>query len=103
MAERNEDGTFKKGVSGNPHGRPPREREDRYYQILYTTVTFEKWKEIVKKAVMQAEKGDSTARKWLADYLIGAPIQRTEQTGADGGPLRWVVKFDGEDDGGGEG
>jgi hypothetical protein len=52
-----------------------------------TTVTFEDWKAIVLKAKDQAKHGDQAARKWLADYLVGAPIQRSEISGKDGGPL----------------
>ena len=62
-------GGFKKGQSGNPNGRPPKAREERYYEIAMNTVTFARWKKIIIKAVEQAERGDSTARKWLSDYL----------------------------------
>ena len=102
MATRNKKGQFVKGHSGGP-GRPKRKVEEEYLDALRLAVSPDDWNAIIGKAVDQAKRGDSTARKWLADYLIGAPVQRTEQTGADGGPLRWVVKFDGEDEGGGEG
>ena len=91
MPERDETGKFKKGNVGGP-GRPKKEREERFYEILVTTVTFERWKKIVSKAAEQAERGDQAARKWLADYLIGAPVQRTELTGKDGGAIVQVVK-----------
>ncbi len=86
MPERDENGKFIKGNGGGP-GRPTKERETRYYEILMTAVTFEDWKKIVLKARDQALKGDPTARKWLSDYLMGAPVQRTELTGADGGAV----------------
>lgn len=75
MAERDEKGHFVKGHSGGP-GRPPKEREERFYEIMLSAVTYENWKEIVKKAVDQAKRGDSSARKFLADYLIGPPVQK---------------------------
>ena len=78
---------FKKGQSGNPAGRPRTEREERYYEIAVSAVTFDQWRKIVQKAARQAELGDSTARKWLADYLMGTPVQRLEHTGADGGAV----------------
>lgn len=86
-AARKADGKWNKGVSGNPAGRPKKDREVRYYDILHTAVTFEDWKEIVAKAVADAKRGDAVARKWLADYLIGPPIQRQELTGAEGAAL----------------
>ena len=87
MAERDANGRFIKGASGNPTGRAPREREERYYKILTQTVTFADWERIVQKAVDQAKRGDPIARKWLTDYLIGPPVERKEVTGADGGPI----------------
>jgi len=86
MPERDENGKFIKGNGGGP-GRPNKQREGRYYDVLITTVTFERWKKIVLKAAEQAERGDQAARKWLADYLIGAPVQRTEVSGKDGGAI----------------
>lgn len=34
-----------------------------------------------------AKRGDTSARKWLSDYLLGLPVQRQEISGPDGGPL----------------
>ncbi|NIV32806.1 MAG: hypothetical protein GWN58_26180 [Anaerolineae bacterium] len=73
MTERDANGRFVKGKSGNPKGRPKKKREERYYEILVSTVTFDDWKAIVKKAASQAMRGDATARKWLADYIVGTP------------------------------
>jgi len=86
-ANRTEKGQFAKGASGNPAGRPPKEREEKYHAILLSRVTFADWERIIDKAVEQAKRGDSNARKWIADYLVGPPVQRQEVTGADGGPL----------------
>jgi len=88
---RDEHGRFVPGNGGGP-GRPSKSRETRYLDVLLNTVSFEDWKEIVSKANEQAKRGDAVARKWLSDYLIGAPVQRTEVTGAEGGPLvvKWV-------------
>lgn len=89
---REPDGRFTKGVSGNPKGRPRKEREERFMDIAVSAVTTEDWKAIVKKAVMQARRGDCTARKWLGDYLMGTPVQRTEVTGADGGAQKFEAQ-----------
>ena len=84
MAARNEKGQFVKGESGNPNGRSRKEREIRYYEITQSAVTYEDWREVVKKAVVQAKRGDSQARKFLADYLLGLPTQKQEISGNDG-------------------
>ncbi len=74
---RDENGRFVKGNGGGP-GRPKREREVEYYRILQTAVSPEDWQLIVNKAVSEAKRGDAVARKWLADYLIGPPVERKE-------------------------
>ncbi len=77
---RDEHGRFVKGETGNPLGRSPREREERYYKIMMNSVTFEDWKRIIAKAVKQASNGDAQARKWLSDYLIGTVPQKLDIT-----------------------
>ena len=91
MAEREENGKFAKGNPGGP-GRPKKEREERFYEITLTAVTFDDWKAIVTKAKDQAKRGDAVARKWLADYLMGPPVQRNEITGKDGGAI--IIDWD---------
>ena len=76
MTARDENGRFVKGHSGNPNGRPPRNREERFLEITLSKVTYRDWAEIVEKAVTQAKRGDATARKFLADYLLGPPTQK---------------------------
>jgi len=76
-----------KGQSGNPGGRPKRERSQAYWNILITTLTNEAWEEIVEKAIDQAKRGDKHARKFLADYGIGTPEQRLALYGGDGGAI----------------
>lgn len=85
--ERDENGRIVKGTVLNPKGRPSKEREQKYYDITLHTITFTDWERIMQKARDQALKGDSVARKFLADYLIGPPIQKLEHTGKDGGPI----------------
>lgn len=83
---RNEKGQFIKGYSGGP-GRPQRAVEEEYRAILVSTVTKSDWQAIIVRAVADAKRGDSQARKWLSDYLIGPPVERKELTGQDGGPV----------------
>jgi len=70
--ERDEKGRYLRGHKSNG-GRPSRPKEEKYYTILMTSCTAEDWKAIVGKAIEQARRGDATARKWLADYLVGEP------------------------------
>ena len=66
---------FTKGISGNPNGRPKKEREVRYYEIMQTACSFSDWKDITTMAIKQAKRGDPVARKWLSDNLVGKPEQ----------------------------
>lgn len=90
MTDRDANGRFIAGNCANPNGRPKKEREERYRSILLNTISFQDWARIIEKARDQALKGDAVARKWLADYIIGPPVQRNEHTGADGGAIVFV-------------
>jgi len=89
---RDNHGRFVKGHKSNG-GRLPVMREVKYYDILKSTVTFDDWQAIVVRAVYDAKRGDGVARKWLADYLIGPPVERKEITGFEGEPLRVLVEY----------
>ncbi len=91
VSGRDENGRFKKGHTGNPNGRPKKDREQRYYEIAMSSCTFKDWREIWKVAVEQAKEGDRHAREWLTNYLIGRAPQKLEHTGAGSGPiiLKW--------------
>ena len=81
MTERDEKGRFVNGNGASRgHGRPPKEREDRYYEITMSACTFKDWEAIIKKAVDQAKRGDGVARKWLSDFLVGVPTKSIDVT-----------------------
>ena len=80
-AERDEKGRFIPGNKASP-GRAPRKREERFLEVTLESVSFDDWKEIVRKAKEQAKRGDAVARKWLSDYLIGAVQQKLDLTSA---------------------
>jgi len=88
MVPRDDKGRFPKGISGNPTGRKKRQVEDDFMRLLTGAVTRDDWIEICIKAVRQARSGDPVARKWLADYLIGSPVQRMEHSGKDGDVIK---------------
>ena len=79
MTDRDANGRFVKGGDGGP-GRPPKKKEERFMEISISAVSLKDWREIVKKAVDQAKRGDTQARRFLADYLIGPPQQRLDVT-----------------------
>jgi hypothetical protein len=63
--------------------------------ILASSVSDDDWTEIIKKAVTDAKRGDTAARKFLADYLIGPPVEKKEISGADGDAI--IVTLLGQD------
>jgi len=77
MVKRDERGLWMKGSSGNPVGRLPRATEDRYMSAMIGQVSIKDWIAIVAKAVDDAIDGKPSARKWLSDYLLGQPMQRS--------------------------
>ena len=90
MAQRDSNGRFVKGNTagkGGNGGRPKRSVEEKYIKALSRRVTMKDWNKIIDVAFQFAKAGDARARQWLSDYLMGKPIQRTEITGADGGPV----------------
>jgi hypothetical protein len=88
MPERDENGKFVKGNGGGP-GRPPKKKEERFMEVSISAVSLKDWRDIIKKAVEQAKRGDTQARKFLAEYLIGPPQQRLDVT-SGGKPIIFV-------------
>lgn len=80
-----------KGVSGNPSGRKPRAVEEKFTKRMASRVKLADWDEIIDTAVKLAKRGDPSARKWLSDYLMGTPVNRTEILGKDGTPQEFGV------------
>jgi len=78
MVKRDEHGLWVKGSSSpNPTGRLPRATEDRYMAAMIGRVSLDDWIAIVAKAIDDAIAGKPSARKWLSDYLLGQPVQRS--------------------------
>ncbi len=67
---RDKRGRFIKGEYGGGPGRPKRATEEEYLTVTFAECPLEAWQVIVKKAVQDAQKGDSKAREWLSRYLL---------------------------------
>lgn len=50
-----------------------RRTEGDYMGVLLEAVTLDDWRAVVNSAKALAQSGDSQARAWLAQYLIGKP------------------------------
>ena len=50
-----------------------RRTEGDYMSVLLDTVTLADWQDVVAGALQAAKEGDSSARAWLAQYLVGKP------------------------------
>lgn len=90
---RNEDGTFKEGISGNPGGRPIGsvslktliQRKIAEIPIGQTKAWAEQVVDsLLEKAVVDK---DVAAQKLIFNYVDGMPIQTTEITGKNGKDL----------------
>ncbi len=92
MTDRDANGRFVPG-NASKGGRPARKVEESYLETMRRVVTAGDWEEITVRAIRDAKRGDTAARKWLSDYLIGSPVQKQEVTGADGAALKIVVEY----------
>lgn len=70
MEGRDDAGRFAAGNPGGP-GRPRRTIEREYLAVLGSAVSLDDWREVVARAVADAQAGDAAARNWLAKYLLG--------------------------------
>tara|TARA_B100000508_G_C11455606_1_gene276568 strand:- start:149 stop:433 length:285 start_codon:yes stop_codon:yes gene_type:complete len=84
MGTRNSNGQFKKGVSGNPNGRPKRADEQFLLDL---------WEEEGKKQFSEAvRQGDRWALKVLVDKLYPSPKRSNPTIPVEHTPI--LVKFD---------
>ena len=82
-------GGFAKGWKGGPGRRPGMHADVRikYLTVLSESVPVDKWRQVCEKAIEQAMAGDHRARAFLANYLVGKPVQAVELSGPGGSDL----------------
>lgn len=86
---RNEDGTFPKGISGNPKGRP---RRKTLTELIHAKLDETNgWDAIVAKVIELSVAGNRHVLKQLWDHTDGMPKQKVEHTGEDGEPIKHVI------------
>jgi hypothetical protein len=83
MTLRDEKGRFVKGHNIPGPGRPSRDIETSFINVLTDVCSMDKWKKICNRAVNDAIKGDAKARDFVASYLIGKPRQVLELQSAE--------------------
>jgi hypothetical protein len=85
---------FKKGVSGNPKGRPKTPKE---FKELCFKDGVPKAFECLVNELENLGKDRVKACEILMAYGLGKPSQSLEHSGADGGPLEIVINKYGEE------
>lgn len=99
QGERNEDGTFVAGKSGNPKGRPKGKslttqlREALKQKESTTDTPFDVLlvRRLMKKAI---DEGDMKAIQMVWDRLEGKPKQTHEHSGIGGDPIAMKHEYD---------
>lgn len=84
-------GRFLPGNKASP-GRKKKAIERDYTKMFTDVVTSEKWREVIEAALKLAIGGDSFARRWLSDYIIGKPPQILELRGAEAQQLAQLIE-----------
>jgi len=77
MEERDSRGRFTRGncAGRGNHGGRPKHYATEYADVMKQGLTLKSWRKIVDRAIEQAIEGDHRARQWLAEYVMGKPIQ----------------------------
>jgi hypothetical protein len=89
---RNKDGTFPKGVSGNPNGR--KKLEVNLDALIDKCVTASDWLDMLSAVKTKAKRGDLKCIEFLFDRRFGKPLQSHEVAGKGGGPITLRVVRD---------
>jgi hypothetical protein len=90
MVQRDDKGRVKSGSVLNTKGRPKREVEKNFLARMVSRVSPEDWDAIIDKAIQGAKRGDPADRKFLADYIIGPPVVKTDSKIDVSGSIRII-------------
>ena len=98
---RTKKGTFKKGVSGNPKGRPPKEFALNEHIRSYANLKIKNKKTmleaVVERVYQEALDGNMTAVAYLSDRILGRPSQTLGVKDISDEPIK-VFDIDGLED-----
>lgn len=83
---RDEKGKFVKGHPGIG-GRKSKSHEEKILEAVSRACKPEDIQAIMEALIRKAKNGSIQAAKVVLAYSIGMPVQRTEITGTDSGPL----------------
>ena len=93
MSDHKENGQFAKGnqaakkENGGNGGRARRSVEERCLARLAKNIDDDDLDKLIQVGLARAKCGDVAWAKLLLSYLIGLPIQRTEISGPNQGPI----------------
>lgn len=101
MAQRDPNtGRFLPGNSASKgRGRPSKEKEQEYYNATVSSVSLTAWKQIVKRAILDAQRGNAAARSWLTNILMSDTVEDNSGLGVPDTIEVAIKKIYGEPDG----
>jgi hypothetical protein len=88
---RDESGRFKKGEYTGGPGRPSRETEKYFLELFRSSVSDADFKAVIEALVKAAKRGNTAATKIILDYLMGPPVQRTENDNNNHGAYTLMI------------
>lgn len=93
MDKRDDKGRFAAGnKAATGHGRPSGAKTSDLLQRMRDGITGEEWDRIWKRAVKDAASGNTDARRWVAEYIIGKPPTILELRAAEAALLRELLQ-----------
>ena len=87
MTDRDGNGRFTKGTTGNPKGRPKKATEQEYLDVLYDVANIVRFRKILDAQMKRAERGDIQAFNAIANRILPI-IERRQISGEDGGAVK---------------
>lgn len=81
----------------NNGGRKPKAVQERYLQLLMERCSEKDWIVICDSWIAHAKAGRDKARSELVDRILGKIPERRQHTGANGGPIKFIVRHESVD------